>query len=209
MIICIPVVTILGSLNVVFRMPDLYSFEFTRNQVANEISLSMTDDQLAGFFSDFMTGKEKHFDLFTEYRDREQDVFNATEQANMEYVRKLLNLTLYVLGGAAFLMVIISLILLLRKLKYELRVAFKFGILVQTVILVACHVFMNLKDQRQFFYGKLFAHPFGADDVLPLMLTKEFAQISLAAVSVISFILLFILASILWRLTKPRRMFWQ
>lgn len=204
----IPAVTILASLNIVFRMPDLYAFEFTRIQIADEVDLGIPDDELGEFFSGFMQGKEDDFDLFTEYRDREQAVFGAVEQSNMENIRKLLNLTLYYFGAAAFLTVLSSIIFLVKKKKRELRTAFKIGIFVQTVALVASHIMMNLDQQRIFFYHKLFPNQFGADDVLPLMLTKQFAQIGLAAVSVISFILLVFLASVVWRLTKPRRMFW-
>lgn len=206
--VCIPAVTILSALNIVFRMPDLYAFEFIRNQVTNEVDLGISDNELGIFFSDFMRGKEDDFDLFTEYRDREQAVFGAVEQSNMENARKLLDLTLYILGGAAFLSVLSFIILLAKKKKRELRTAFKAGIFVQTAALAASHIIMNLEQQRVFFYDKIFANQFGADDVLPLMLTKQFAQISLAAASVISFIILAVMASVLWRLTKPRRMFW-
>jgi hypothetical protein len=189
-------------------MPDLYSFEFKRVQVADEVDLGISDEELAVFFSDFMRGKEEHFDLFTEYRDREQSVFGAVEQINMENARGLLNLTLYILGGAALLTVLSCLIVLVKKKKHELRTAFKAGIFIQTAALVASHIVMNLEPQRLFFYQKIFPSQFGADDVLPLMLTGAFAQISLAAVSAISFIILAVLASVIWRLTKPRRMFW-
>ncbi len=206
--VCIPIVTITGASNIVFRMPDLYSFEFKRVQVADEVDLGISDEELAVFFSDFMRGKEEHFDLFTEYRDREQSVFGAVEQINMENARGLLNLTLYILGGAALLTVLSCLIVLVKKKKHELRTAFKAGIFIQTAALVASHIVMNLEPQRLFFYQKIFPSQFGADDVLPLMLTGAFAQISLAAVSAISFIILAVLASVIWRLTKPRRMFW-
>lgn len=204
----IPAVTILSALNIVFRMPDLYAFKFTRAQISNEIDLGIKDDELAEFFSDFMRGKIDDFDLFTEYRDREQSVFGTVEQGNMENVRKLLNQTLYYLGGAALITVSGAIVFLAKKRKHLFRTAFKAGIFIQTVVLVAAHIIMNLDRQRAFFYHLLFPNQFGADDVLPLMLTKQFAQIGLAAVSVISFVLLAILASVVWRLTQPRRMFW-
>jgi len=204
----IPAVTILSALNIVFRMPDLYAFEFTRIQIADEVDIGIRDDELGRFFADFMQGKEDDFDLFTEYRDREQSVFGAVEQSNMENARKLLNLTLFYLGAAALLTVLGSVIFLVKKKKRELRTAFKTSIFVQTVVLLASHIMINLDRQRIFFYHQIFPNQFGADDVLPLMLSRQFAQIGLAAVSVISFILLVFLASLVWRLTKPRRMFW-
>jgi hypothetical protein len=206
--VCVPAIAVSGALNIVFRAPDLYAFEFTQSQVADEIDLGMSDEELGRFFSDFMRGKEDHFALFTEYRDREQAVFGAIEQSNMERVRRLLDMTFYVLGAAFFLIVLSCTFFLKRDWKRELRGAFKLGLLVQTAVLAGVFAVMNLEPQRVFFYQKLFPNQFGADDVLPLMLTKEFAQLGLAAVAVISFIFLTLLISVLWRLTKPRRMFW-
>lgn len=207
-VICIPAVTVLSALNIVVRLPDLYVYEFNRNQVANEVDLGISDEELGEFFSDFLKGKEEHFDLFAEYRDREQAVFGTVEQINMENARKLLDHTLYFLGGAAFLTIFSCCILLIKKRKHKLRTAFKFGILVQTIALVAFHIALYFDQSREFLYLRLFTNQFGADDVLPLMLTLQFAQISLVAISAVSLILLAILASAAWRLTKPRRMFW-
>jgi hypothetical protein len=152
----IPAVTILSALNIVFRMPDLYAFEFTRIQIADEVDLGIRDDELGRFFADFMQGKEDDFDLFTEYRDREQSVFGAVEQSNMENARKLLNLTLFYLGAAAFLILFCGSHLSGKKKKRELRTAFKTGIFVQTVALLASHIMMNLDRQRVFFIISFF-----------------------------------------------------
>ena len=206
--VCIPVVCIMSALNIVFRLPDLYVYEFNRNQVTSEIDLGMQDDELGHFFSDFMKGKEENFDLFTEYRDREQSVFGTVEKINMEHARKLLNYSLYFLGGAAFLAFISYCIFLVKKKKYELRTAYKAGIFVFTIILIAINAALYFDRPRSFLYSHIFLNSFGADDVLPLMLTEQFAKLSLIAVSAAGLILLVILASATWRLTKPRRMFW-
>lgn len=207
--VSIPVVCILSAFNIVFRMPDLYVYEFNKNQIADEIDLGMKDDELGKFFSDFMTGKKDDFDLFTEYRDREQDVFGTVEQINMENARRLLNITVYILGGAIALAAAGCSIYLVKKRKYELRIAYKGGVLVYTVLMVIFFIAFNVGRSKEFLYRHIFINQFGTDDVLPLMLTGQFAQMSLLAVTAVSLIILVILASIIWRLTKPRRMFWQ
>lgn len=206
--VCIPAVSILSAFNIVFRMPDLYRFEFNRNQIASQVDLGITDDELGQFFSDFMMEKKDDFDLFTEYRNRDQAVFGTVEQINMENARKQLNFTLYILGGAGILTVLSYLILLIKKKKYELRGAYKGGIFVFTVTLVLFNILLYIDQTRTFLYRHIFIDPFGADDVLPLMLTKQFSQMSLVAISAVSLVILLILASVTWRLTKPRRMFW-
>ncbi len=207
--ISIPVVCILSAFNIVFRMPDLYSYEFNKNQIADEIDLNMKEDELGKFFSEFMTGKKDDFELFTEYRDREQDVFGTVEQINMENARRLLNDSVYILGGAGILAVISCCVYLTTKRKQELRMAYKGGILVYTILMVILFVMFNIDQPKEFLYRLVFINTFGTDDVLPLMLTERFAQMSLIAVTAISLIILVVLASIIWRLTKPRRMFWQ
>lgn len=206
--LCIPVISIVSAFNIVLRLPDLYVYEFNRNQITGEVDLGITDEALGHFFSDFMTGKADEFDLFTEYRDREQAVFGTVEQINMENARKLLNDTLYVLGGVAVFAVLSYCILLIKKKKYGLRGAFKGGIAVFTVMQVLFYIAFNIDQARAFLYSRIFIDPFGADDVLPLMLTKQFAQMILIAASAVSLAVLLILTSVTWRLTKPRRMFW-
>lgn len=207
--ICIPTVTILSGFNIVFRMPDFYVYEFNKNQTTDKVDLGITDDELGRFFSDYMMGKEKDLNLFAEYRDREQSVFSTVEKINMENARKQLNDSLFFLGGALVLGALSCGAFLTKKKKYELRGAFKAGIFVETVALVACSFALYFNQPRAFLYHKIFTNSFGADDVLPQMLTKEFAQLSAAAASAVSIVLLVILASVVWKLTKPRRMFYN
>ena len=206
--VSIPVISILSAFNVVFRLPDIYVYEFNRNQIADEIDLGISDEELGQFFSAFMKGKEDDFDLFTEYRDREQAVFGTVEQINMENARRLLNYSLYIIGGTVFLAILSYFVFLLKKKKQELRIAFKSGIFVFAFMLVLFYAGFYIDQSRAFLYRQIFINPFGADDVLPLMITEQFAQMSMLGVSAVALVILVILTSITWRLTKPRRMFW-
>lgn len=206
--VCVMAVTLSGACNIVFRLPDLYIYEFNSQAITSEIDLEMEDDELGTFFSDFMKGSEKEFELFMEYRGREQAVFGTVEQINMENARKLLNYTLYALGGSVIVMAICYSLFLYKKLKYELRGTFKAGIVLFAVMQAVLHITFNMESIRAFYYRTIFPIAYGADDVLPLMLTERFARLSLFANSAIALILLIILASVTWRLTKPRRMFW-
>jgi len=137
--VCIPLVSIFGALNLVYRIPDIYVYEFNSKQIAAEVDLEITDDELGTFFSDYMKGKEENFDLFAEYRDREQAVFGTGEQINMANARTILNDSLYILGGAALLVLVSYAICIAKKRKQELRVAFKGGIVVFAVVQVGLY----------------------------------------------------------------------
>lgn len=207
--ICVTGVTILGACNVVFRMPDLYTYEFNSQEISSQIDLGMGDDELGTFFSDFMKGSVDEFHLNAEYRDREQNVFGTVEQINMEHARNLLNDTLYAFGGFAIIMAVLYTVFLHKKWKYELRGAFKLGIVFFIAAQAVLHITFNIASVRSFYYRTIFPNVFGADDVLPLIFTERFARLSVFANSAVAFVLLLILVSVTWKLTKPRRMFYS
>lgn len=207
--VCIPVITVFGAVNVVLRMPDLYTYEFTNKEITKEIDLGIKDEELGQFFSDFMTDSKKPFSLVAEYADREQQVFSKNEQLSMENMRKLLNNSLFIIGGALVLAVGSYWILLMKKYKYELRVAFKGGIAVFAALQVMIYILFFMNVSRAFFYNLIFTGTFGKDDALPHMLTQHFGNLSVFASSAVAIVFMIILASLTWRLTKPRRMFCQ
>lgn len=207
LIICIPLSSILAAGNVVLRMPDLYVYEFTSAQIANEINLGITDEELGTFFSDYMLMKKDNFDLHAEFRDREQSVFGTGEQIAMENARELLNKTLMGLAITALLSIILYWIVLSKKLKPELRVAFKGGLIIFGLIGVISIILFKLPVSETIMQS-IYIYNFGEDDVLPLMLTRKFAGDCLTAILVVSMVILAIIGSITWKLTKPRRMFW-
>lgn len=207
--VCVTAVTILGACNIVFRMPDLYIYEFNSQELSSQIDLDMGDDELGTFFSDFMKGSIEEFDLFIEYRDRDQNVFSTVEQINMEHARKLLDDSLYAFGGFVVILLTLYGVFLHKKWKYELRGAFKLGIIFFVAAQAALHITFNIESIRLFYYQFIFPVSYGADDVLPLMLTERFARLSMFANSAVAFVLLLIFASATWKLTKPRRMFYS
>lgn len=206
--ICVPVVVILSASNIVFRMPDIYIYEFRNMEIVREVNLGITDEELGQFFSDFMKGSNEEFELLTEYRDREQSVFGPNEQFNMDNARKLMNYTVYALGASVLLIIISYWFLMNKKRKSALRMAFKGGIAVFATLQILLYALFFNDRARSFFYDLIFTSPYDADDVLPMILTEHFAKLCMYANSIISIIIMLILLSITLRLTKPRRMFW-
>ncbi|MDD4564730.1 MAG: DUF1461 domain-containing protein [Eubacteriales bacterium] len=206
--VCVPIVVMLGASNIVFRMPDIYTYEFRSMETVRELNFSITDDELGHFFSDFMRGKNEKFELFIDYEDREQSVFGPNEQLNMDNARRLLNYTVYAFGVSALLLIIGYWVLLNKKRKSELRTAFKGGIAVFASLQILLYVLFFYDNTRSFFYNLIFTNPYGADDLLPLILTKHVAKICIYANSIAAIVIMLIFFSVTWRLTKPRRIFW-
>lgn len=205
--ICVPVVALLGSSNLIFRLPDLYTFEFKSKQIVREIDLGITDDELGQFFSDYMKGKNEEFDLIAEYKNREQDVFGPAEQLNMDNARNILNYSVLILGISAILLIAGYWILLNKKRKSMLRIAFKGGTALFAALQIMIFVLFFNSNTRSFFHNLIFINPYDVEDALPLILTQDFAKLCVYANLIVSTIIMIIIFSVTWNLSKPRRMF--
>ncbi|HHU18124.1 MAG: DUF1461 domain-containing protein [Anaerovoracaceae bacterium] len=205
--ICVPVAAILGASNLILRLPDLYTYEFRSKQIVREINLSISDDELGQFFSDYMKGKNEEFDLIAEYRNREQAVFGPAEQLNMENARRMLNHTAFILGISAVLIIASYWILLNKKRKTTLRMAFKGGVAIFAALQISIYVLFFNEKTRSFFYDLIFINSYEAEDALPLILTQDFAKLCIYANFIVSAIFMLIFFSITWNLSRPRRMF--
>lgn len=207
LVVCIPVTAILAAYNAVLRLPDLYTYQFNDAQVTKEIGLRLSGDELGEFFSDYMLGKEENFSLVTDFRDREQEVFALHEQLTMAHIRALLDISLWVFAGGALLIFIVYGISLTRNKKISLRSAYKFGVFLYLFLAGLSVGAFYYPETHQRMRDFLFQIPFGEEDVLPLMLTEAFARNSILFALAGGVVLLLVLGSVTWRLTKPRRMF--
>lgn len=206
--VCLPIIVILGASNIVLRMPDIYIYEFKSVETVRELNFSITDDELGHFFSDFMKGKNEKFELLIDYGDREIYAFGPKEQLNMDNARKLLNYTAYAFGILALLLIISYWVLLNKERKFTLRAAYKGGISVFVALQIILYALFFNDNTRSFFYNLIFYNPYDVDDVLPLILTEHFAKTCMYANTIVSVVILLLLLSVTWKLTKPRRMFW-
>jgi hypothetical protein len=189
-------------------MPDLYVYEFNNAQITDKIDLNLTDDELGNFFSDYMMEKKDDFNLIAEYREREQKLFSTGEQISMENARNLLNDSLFALAGFGILTVLGYAVYLLKKRKMALRFAFQGAAIFYAVLCVLTIIAFNLVPVRTALQQFIFIYPHEADDVLPFILTGKFARDCISAGTLGAGIIMGILASFTWKITKPRRMFW-
>ncbi|MDD2215213.1 MAG: DUF1461 domain-containing protein [Eubacteriales bacterium] len=199
LIFCLPVFSILAAENLICRAPDLYTYEFTKTQITREARIGVSERDLGEFFSDYFLGKKEEFSYITEYQDREQDLFNLRESNVMRNIRELLNhLTLFMFG-VVLITIAAYWILLHYNRKEGIRLAFKwslvfYGILWVTfgLILFPWAPFKSLETE----------------DLLLRLITSGFITDWFLAGIFISAVVMGILGSITWKLTKPRRMFW-
>lgn len=207
LIICIPVTSILAAYNVVFRLPDLYIYELNSSQAMTEVNLSISSEEMGDVFSDYLFGKKDTFSLTADYNDREQEVFSIDEQLTMENIRELLNISLWVLLGTTLLTLIIYWIFLMNKEKLLLRGVFKFSFFIYIVLSALNIAAFYYAAAKQWLKEQIFKIPLSEEAILPLFLTENFARDCIFVAIGGSLVVMIIVGSITWRLTRPRRMF--
>ncbi len=199
LVICLPVTAILAAENAVCRAPDFYSYEFTKVQASKNIEGDISENELGEFFSDFMLGKTEDFLYLSYDKEEEREPFTKQEGQFMKSFRSLLDVSAVVLAATLAFSTAASIFLIRRHEKEKLRLALKcslgaFGIL--WIILVPL---ILQADVPSFFK---------ADSFLSLTITSDVIGAWVFAGVVSSAIALGILLSVLWKFSRPKRMFW-
>jgi hypothetical protein len=206
LILAIPLTCILTAGNLSARLPDVYRYEFNRSEVINDLGLSVTSDELARFFSKYMTGTLDDFQYTDVKRDR--PIFGIGEGVFMDRLRSLMNISLIFLAGTVAIVFFTYWFLLRQGRKEAIRIAYKAGAVLYAVIAAATafllysHTFpANLPDD-------FFLYTFEETDVVPQLLPPviilEHALVSAA----LSLIMLLIGYSVTKRLTRVTSMFY-
>ncbi len=206
---CIPAVSVFGAANIALRMPDVYTYEFNNNQIAKELKLGINDDELGQFVSEFMRHRDSDFQLPIDSREQSEPIFTREEADNMQHYRLLLNRSLFIGLGALAIVLISYIILLWNQEKSKLRSAFKLSILVYLLGQIVTYCCFIIESCRVSLGRHIFPTTMQADCALNGMITSHFIKISLIADTAVSAVLMVIMASITWRISKPKRMFWK
>lgn len=208
LILAIPLVALSASANLVLRLPDLYKFELERTEVARDINLNLSGEELSDFISEYMCGKEESFQLKAEYDGREKNIFTATEEAVMSQFRNIMDISRIVLG-ALFIFVLLAYWHLLRqKRKEALRFAYKAGVITYIVLAAILTVGFLVESLRGMIMDFAIGGHFAPEDLLPQLFGNTIILEATIIIIIISAIIMVIGRAITWRLTKPERIFW-
>jgi hypothetical protein len=206
LILCIPIVSVLGAQNIVCRAPDFYTYQFTKSQVTDKYDIGMTDEELGKYFSDFMIGKKPKFENIDGY-DQEQDSFSTNEGLVMEKTRDFLNISIFILVGALFIVVASYWILVRDNKKEAIRIAFKFSWIFYIIlwILFGMIIFIPAINRIILPYDLLIR--IESDYLLAKLITQKFLLDGFFVSIFISAIIMGIIGSLIWRFTRQKRMF--
>ena len=208
LIFTIPFTAVFIAANVTFRLPDVYKFELSRTEVLGELEVNESEDRVAEFISSYMLDKEDSFQMQAEYKDKIRNIFSPGEGEFMATSKSYLDISFIALCLMLVFIIFAYWFLRKQKRKTAIRFAYKGGWIVYIIFGLAATVTLALDRVRNWMMGFAFKYEFTDSDLLPQFFGRPFALESVAAIVIISLIILLAGMSITWRLTKPERIFW-
>jgi hypothetical protein len=215
----VPVMAVLSVANVIFRVPDLYSFDMGRTVVADDIELkvavvkkdvetNITNTAVGELISDYMLHKTDYFQLRAEYQGREKPVFSINDGMNMSRYRSLLDRSLVVAGLCLIAGVCIFLFLYRTGAKRALRNGYRGAVLIYMLMCAGMGEFVRTGGAvRDFvFYSLINVRPQNGD-VLPLLFGQGYRLSAWISIVVISFVVIIVGHSVTRIFTKEVKMF--
>ena len=208
LILCIPVISVLAAENLVSRAPDLYTYEFTSSQVLHENNLSVNEKELGDFFSDYMMGKEKQFTYIADHNEREQGLFNNNEIIIMEKGRNLLNMLTYVLAAAILISIVALSVMIHFGLREKVRWAYRWSWVLYAAMWLGSAMVIAMPSLNNWMSKWISEESLGVDSFLLKLITPEFVKYWLLADIGISLLFMVLIGSVIWKVSKSKRIFW-
>lgn len=205
--IVVPLASIFGALNIMFRLPDYFRFEFGRIEVSKLLDLSISDDELGSFFSKFMMHKQDTFSLTSEYEGVSRNLFNQVESGVMEGFRVILDVSVIVCIVCFLITIGIIFVLHFNRMAKELRKGFNIALLIYLILIVGLVVYFNVYSGDVALLKSLMDGKFVGDALLQQMFDGRFTLDTTVVVIVISFIIMMIIRYIVWKLTAQKGVF--
>lgn len=204
--VSVAVTSLFSAINILFRVPDFYRFEFDRTEVYSKLDLGISGTDLGSFFSEFMF-HSREFSLSTEFEGIERELFNEAEAAMMDNFRSLLDLFLVIAIVTLLIVLILIVIMQFNRMAKDLRRSLNIGLCIYIISTVGAIVFFNIYNGHIVLYKKMMEGEFGPDDLLKQMFEGRFVLDSSIAVVLISFIIMMIVRYIVWKITAQKGIF--
>ena len=198
---------ILASINIVFRVPDFYRFEFDRTGILSKLDIGISGTDMGSMFSKFMLHQTDNFNVEAEYEGINREIFNQTEGATMGNFRVLLGVLLIITVISLIITVACIVILHIKSLARSLRVALNIALGVYIAAIAGIAVYFNVFNGDIALKNSMTVGKFAADDLLQQMFDGRFTLDATVIVLAISFILMMIIRYIIWKLTAQKGIF--
>ena len=208
LVCCIIIVTLTLGQNLLFRLPDVYQFHFNDSQCVDRLYTSLTStqmaDEIAGFMNSFRP-EEFQVNDFTGYD--ELPIFDSRDSYNMLVLKKMVDISGIFCAIGLILLVSIYIWFVREDEKKLLRKAFRFGAVCSAAMIVVQAVVFSAGGLRNRYFRLWGMRAFAEDSKLEMILGSEFWGIFAVFLTVVSLILLLVMAYLNYRVTRPPRIF--
>ena len=209
LVFCIVTATITLGQSILLRTPDVYQFHFNDSRCVDMLYTSLTSAQMADEIADFMNSfrpEEFQVNDFTGYD--ELPIFDSRDSYNMLVLKKMADVSGIFCIISLILMVSIYIWFVREDEKKALRNAFRLGAAVSAAAIVVQAVVLSAKSLRSSYFRLWGMRAFAEDSRLEMILGDEFWGVFAIFITVISVIILLVMAYLNYRLTRPPRIFY-
>jgi hypothetical protein len=193
--------------NLVFRVPDLYSFDLGRTQSTAEIGVNVSDSRVADAISSFMRHKTDSFQVGVKQDSTGVSLFTGNDGAVMTTLRSFLD-NICVIGFTSFALFIALSVMLVRwDRPRELRLGFTGGLVIYGALICFTAFTIVFGGPGAWIWTDVIGAGFTPADTMPKLFHSGFFLLAWIAITVITLVIVVILFSVVRRLTRHERMF--
>lgn len=207
LVFLIPFVILTLALNLTYRSSQFYSFYFTRTDVVKDIPFVAEGDDMTHTFSRFMQHRMERFTLTEKSDYKPQEVFNLRDGQVMYFLRKALDIQLFI-GFICGLLALIFFIQLYRKGKKALLYERFIDSQILLTVFLAVHMLLCfVVPVRDLLFRYFFGVRFPPGDVLIQIFQSKLPEYGAVSVLLISLLILAIFWYLARRSISRRKMF--
>jgi len=200
----VPVFALSASANLIFRIPDVYSFDLSRSNILKDKNLSVKPGDVGGHINSYMLHKTDDFSLTAESKGKKLELFSQKDRDTMMSLRAFLDRTIPFGVTGLGLMIFCFVILFFMERNIHIRRSFNIGFCI-SLLSLGFFAFAIIYDPvRESVWKDHLGVTLGSTDKLPLLFGDGFFITCLIAGSAISIVILLSLASAVFAMTRNR-----
>jgi hypothetical protein len=205
--VAIPVSLISASFNIVFKIPDIYSFDLDRTLAAKELDYMDGSAPIASLMADYMNHKTDSFTLYMNVNGPKKPLFTENDAQTMRSYRKALDAMFNVMCVCLPISALGYLLTLLVKRKQALKYSIKASVFVYLGSIITAASLMLVGSNVANFSRDVIGTAPSRSDILPQMFGAGFRIEMFAVAGLISTIGMALIYALTAKLTNSYKVF--
>lgn len=203
----LPFIGLVATSNLVFRIPDLYNFDLSRSMSSDEINLKLAGGEVGRLISSYMLHKTDYFQIRANFQGREKPVFSVNDGMTAGRYRSVLDKSFVILCVMLPLFLACCIFLYRFENRRLLRRSYQAGCVF--FVLICALLFWGVQNEgaRVAVLRGLINIRETTADILPELFGDGFRLTALAAIIVLSLVIIGTGHSVIRSLTKEEKIF--